>query len=416
MIRFAAALTLAALLATGCATRRGPATGEATADTATLAGRTAVLGALERAVREQHVDPLFASDRFPAALERAQAPLLAAGDAATFQSRLQAFVAGFGDPHFALLPPGADEAGLEVPGPGLLGASGREVEGRLFVADLHEGGPAAAAGLRRGDEVVATDGGPPRLDPLPAGPATRRLLVRRAPEEEPSALDITLAPGGARAAAVAATRASTGTLTAGSCRVGRIHLRTFADRDLVDDLTTADTFEETDGLVLDLRGNDGGELRLAGELLDLLTRAPSVQIRWRGRSYPFPSTSWNRPLVLIVDGSTRSAAEVFAAAVQARRLGVVLGEPTAGQVRGSRLAPLPDGSRLLLPVSDILLPDGEPLEGRGVGPDLLVTRPLAWSADADPPWDSALQALISRMACPEHLPADPFGSARPGVP
>ena len=161
MSRPAAALALAALVATGCATRRGPAAEEAAADTTTLAGRTAVLEALERVVREQHVDPLFATDRFPAALERAQAPLLATEDAATFRSRLRSFVAGFGDPHFALLPPGADEAGLEVPGPGLLGAAGREVDGRLFVSDLHEGGPAALAGLRRGDEIVATDGVPP---------------------------------------------------------------------------------------------------------------------------------------------------------------------------------------------------------------------------------------------------------------
>ena len=184
----------------------------------------------------------------------------------------------------------------------------------------------------------------------------------------------------------------------------------------MDDLATAATFDDTDGLILDLRGNDGGEIRLAGEILDLLTRAPSVQIRWRGRSYPFPAVSWNRPLVVLVDGSTRSAAEILAAAVQARRLGVVLGEPTAGQARGSRLERLPDGSRLLLPISDVLLPDGEPLEGRGVQPDVRMVRSLAWSANADEPWDAALQALVARMACPEHLPADPFGSARSGVP
>lgn len=410
------ALVLAALLSTACVTRRSPDAGGIEANTATPAGRAAVLDAVERTVREEHVDREFATDRFPAALARARAPLLDAPDAAAFSDRLRTFVQGFGDSHFVLLPPGADESGLEVARHVLLGATGLEVEGRLFVTDLLEGGPAARAGLRRGDEIVATDGGPPRLDPLPVGGGSRRLLVRRAPQDEPEAIDVAPLPGDARAAAVAATRASIGVQSLGACTVGRIHLRTFADEPLVEDLGTAATFDATDGLVIDLRGNDGGEVRLAGEMLDLLTRAPSVQFRWRGETYPFPATSWNRPLVLIVDGTTRSAAEIFAAAVQARRLGTVIGEATAGQARGSRLERLPDGSRLLLPVSDVTLPDGAPLEGRGVLPDRVVARPLAWSANADPAIDAALEALATDMACPEELPEDSFGPARPGMP
>lgn len=409
------ALALLALLAAACATRRGPATGEPVADVATPAGRAAVLDALAAVVRDEHVDAEFAQARFPAALERARAPLLGAPDAATFRDRLRAFVAGFGDSHLLLLPPGTDDSGVDVERHVLIGAAGAEVDGRLFVADLLEGGPAALAGLRRGDEIVASDGGPPRLDPLPAGPSPRRLLVRRRPDSEPEPVDVAPIAGEARAARVAATRASIGIQAVGTCRVGRLHLRTFADEPLIEDLATAATFDETDGLAIDLRGNDGGEIRLAGEILDLLTRAPSVQFHWRGRSYPFPATSWNRPLVLIVDGSTRSAAEIFAAAVQARRLGLVIGETTAGQARGSRLAALPDGSRLLLPVSDVTLPDGTSLDRRGVTPDTVVPRPLAWSAGADPPMEAALESLAARLACPEPLPDDPFGPAHPGM-
>ncbi len=111
---------------------------------------------------------------------------------------------------------------------------------------------------------------------------------------------------------------------------------------------------------------------------------------------------------MLVDGTTRSAAEIFAAAVQSRGLGILVGSRTAGQVRGSRLFPLPDGSRLLLPVSDVTWPGGAALEHRGVSPDVAVTRPLMFAAGTDPVKDEALRLLEEQLACPEELPEETF--------
>jgi carboxyl-terminal processing protease len=194
----------------------------------------------------------------------------------------------------------------------------------------------------------------------------------------------------------------------GACRIGLIHLRTFADEDLIDELITGAHFNDADGLIIDLRGNRGGEIRLAGELLDLLSREPSIWIQYRNRQYPFPATSWNRPLVVLVDEQTRSAAELFAAAVQIRKLGALVGSPTAGQVQGSRLFPLPDGSRLLVPITRVTLPDGAPLEEAGVIPDFIVPRPLMYADDGDPPMVRAMEILGGQLACPEPLPPERF--------
>jgi C-terminal processing protease CtpA/Prc len=140
-----------------------------------------------------------------------------------------------------------------------------------------------------------------------------------------------------------------------------------------------------DGLIIDLRGNRGGEIRLAGELLDLLSRQPSVWIQYRNRQYPFPATSWNRPLV---------------------------GTVTAGQVQGSRLFSLPDGSRLLVPITRVTLPDGSPLEDQGVIPDVYVPRPLMYANAEDPPMARAMEILAGQLACPEPLPPEKFPQER----
>jgi C-terminal processing protease CtpA/Prc len=81
---------------------------------------------------------------------------------------------------------------------------------------------------------------------------------------------------------------------------------------------------------------------------------------------------------------------------------------TAGQVQGSRLFPLPDGSRLLVPVTTVTLADGAPLEGRGVTPDIPVERPLMYAAGEDPPMARAVQILAGQLACPEPLPPERF--------
>ncbi len=407
---------LAAGLLWGCAARSPavspPATGgqsmAVTADAATPEGRSAILDAVLQILAENFASGTGPGEDPELALEAAQPALVQATDAAAFYSALNETLSVSRSNHLYAFRPGRDLYDRDSRETKLVGATLRDVGGYLFVADVWEGGPAFLAGLRFGDELLPLNGEPAQLDPLPAGTDALRLWVRQTRESEPVYMDVTPVGGETLWYLTEASRASIRKLPAGNCRVGLLHLRTFADETLVNELTTGAEFNDAHGLILDLRGNAGGEVRLAGELMDLLTREPSVWITYRDHPYPFPATSWNLPLVVLVDENTRSAAEIFAAAVQSRGLGTVVGIPTPGQVQGSRLFPLPDGARLLVPVSDVILPDGDSLEGRGVIPDEIVDRPIMYAAGDDPQLNRAVELLQRQLACPEELPDETF--------
>jgi len=78
------------------------------------------------------------------------------------------------------------------------------------------------------------------------------------------------------------------------------------------------------------------------------------------------------PLVIIVNRNTSSAAEMFAAAMQDRNRGVVIGERTYGKGSVQDFVELKDGSRLEITVALYLTPAGRSIEGVGVTPDLVV--------------------------------------------
>ena len=131
------------------------------------------------------------------------------------------------------------------------------------------------------------------------------------------------------------------------------------------------------GLVLDLRDDPGGLLDEAVETASaFLSGGPVVSYQQRGSSprvlEALGHGDTGMPLVVLVDGGTASAAEIVAAALQDRGRAVLLGSRTFG--KGSVQAPsrLSDGSALELTVGHYLTPSGRSLDGVGVEPDVLV--------------------------------------------
>jgi carboxyl-terminal processing protease len=131
-------------------------------------------------------------------------------------------------------------------------------------------------------------------------------------------------------------------------------------------------------LVLDLRGNPGGDadaaLRLAGACLppgtvmlrELDGDGDEEEIVARGTQSYF----W--PLRVLIDGQTASAAELFTAALQHQGRATVVGQPSYGKATGQRAMRWPDGSLRYATVKQYFLPDGAAIEGCGVTPDVIV--------------------------------------------
>ncbi len=164
-------------------------------------------------------------------------------------------------------------------------------------------------------------------------------------------------------------------------------------------------------VVVDLRGNPGGRLLEADAVLSCFLP--------RQRPWATRTTRSGRAVVLkveagcgdlrgpiandvavLVDGSSRSAAELTPAVLQEAERAVVIGEQTAGAVLISQETTLPDGGRLSLSRADFVTTGGVRLEKRGVIPDQVITTT---EADRRAGRDPALEAALAALAVPTVL-------------
>ena len=132
------------------------------------------------------------------------------------------------------------------------------------------------------------------------------------------------------------------------------------------------------GLIVDLRGNRGGLLRQAVSVVNQVMTS-GIVVTTAGRN-PQSSRVWQagtaddgskgRPMIILVDGRTASAAEIMAAALEDNGRAVVVGSSTLGKGLVQTISPLPDGGELFVTWSRVLAPGGWPIQGLGVLPQI----------------------------------------------
>ena len=131
------------------------------------------------------------------------------------------------------------------------------------------------------------------------------------------------------------------------------------------------------GVVLDLRGNPGGLLKRAVQVADLFLSGGLI-ISTQGR-HPDSIEIYEadaidvlqgRPLVVLLNGGSASAAEIVAAALQDRGRAVVVGSSSYGKGTVQSVQHLPNNGEITITWSRLIAPSGYAFHGLGVRPSI----------------------------------------------
>jgi carboxyl-terminal processing protease len=137
-----------------------------------------------------------------------------------------------------------------------------------------------------------------------------------------------------------------------------------------------DSFRECDGIIIDVRGNGGGlplvAMGIAGWLSEekkhilgtMITKDTELKLVINPRLNPYRGK-----VAVLIDGSSASASEIFAAGLRDIGRARIFGTRTAGAVLPASFKRLPNGDFFYYPIANYISSNGERLEGVGVYPD-----------------------------------------------
>lgn len=315
------------------------------------------------------------------------------------------------DPHSAYLEKDDAEA-FDEDTNGAYDGIGVEVQqlpdGKVRIIAPIDDTPAARAGIKSGDTIVAVDGKP--LTPASAegqGPlrgepgSSVKLTILR--EGAPKPLEISVKRETIRIASVRGRILEPGYAY---IRVSAFQADTAADFEKTLKQLQGEAGGKLRGLVLDLRSNPGGLLTSAVQIADDLLESGKI-VSTRGRiaisDAQFSATPGDlmqgAPVAVLVDAGSASASEVLAGALHDNQRARIVGSRTFGKGSVQTLLPLDNGDSVKLTTARYYTPSGKSIQARGIEPDV-VLKPEKKEGEDDARPDYA-EAML-----PGHLHGD----------
>lgn len=252
----------------------------------------------------------------------------------------------------------------------------RSSAGVVTVSKVPAGGPAARAGVRVGERLLAVDGR--AVDGLPVTETV--ALLRGAPQDAGSTVVLRLQHGRTvRQVELRRELLDTDDVVVDRPAAGitRIAVSAFT-------VGTGEQVEEAvrargagaSGILLDLRGDSGGlvdeSVQAASAFLD---GGPVGSYQADGTAHWLTASrggDTRTPVVVLVDGGTMSAGELLTGALQDRDRAVVVGSRTFGKGAVQLPSAVSGGGTLEQTVGHYRTPAGRDLDGTGITPDVAV--------------------------------------------
>ena len=238
----------------------------------------------------------------------------------------------------------------------------------VYVSSIIKGGPAEKVGMLAGDRIVSIDGEPyvgaivtnnETLHRLKGerGSKVRLGVVRRG---EADTLSFNITRGDIPVKSIEVTYMITPEL-------GYININKFGETTYPELLIALAQLKQENfkGLIIDLRGNTGGYLKSAIQMVNEFLPGGKLIVYTQGRNEPRQNYESNGqgsykqlPLIVLTDEGTASAAEIFAGAIQDNDRGILVGRRTFGKGLVQQPIEFHDGSLIHLTVSRYYTPSG----------------------------------------------------------
>ncbi len=289
----------------------------------------------------------------------------------------------------------------EFGGVGALMSQDRDT-GVITVLQVYDGSPAQEAGMRDGDTLYKVEGeevtGEDLSDVVSKVKGEKgtqvTLTVLRADTGEEEELTITRDT----------IQAQTVSHEMKEDNVGYIRIAEF-------DAVTYDQYKEAledlesqgmEKLIVDLRSNPGGNLDTVCDILDLML--PEGLIVYtedkNGEREEYTSDEehqFDKPLVVMMNGYSASASEIFAGAIQDYGLGQIVGTQSYGKGVVQSIFDLQDGTSVKLTIAEYFTPNGRSIDGEGITPDVEVEYQYDENdPEADNQLDRAMEVLAQQ--------------------
>lgn len=278
----------------------------------------------------------------------------------------------------------------------------------LLIVSVIPGSPAAKSGIRDGDKIMSVD-----------GTATNNLTTDQAAAllqgSNNSRVELVISSGNQATRTVALLRQHVEVPSVDKVdiideanAVGYLRLVSFqrgTSRE-IDDALWKLYHRGMKSLIIDVRGNPGGLLSAAVDIADKFVPEGTL-VSTRGRSkqedYDYTarrSSTWELPLVVLVDENSASASEIFAAAVRDHHRATLVGRKSYGKGSVQGIFPLARcRAGLRLTTAKFYSPNGQPISNVGVAPDVVVHQTKkannTLNATAPEAYDNILRAGIN---------------------
>lgn len=287
------------------------------------------------------------------------------------------------DPHSNFMPPEIYRQ-LKTDTAGKFGGLGIEVwvnkDGVLTVVTPMEGTPAWKAGIKPGDRIVKIDGVSTKGMSIVEATSKIRgevggsIKFTIARDGLPKPFDVTMKRVNIDVKSVKSEMLPDG--------YGYIRLNHFQEKSAQEVKAALEKFEKKgklNGLLLDLRNNPGGLLDEAVDTANLFIDS-GVIVSTIGRSKEDKDIKYARsgiartdfPMVVLVNGSSASAAEIVAGALKDHKRGLIAGQRTFGKGSVQTVIPLAEDVGLKLTIARYYTPSGISIQAKGIEPDILL--------------------------------------------